>query len=702
MALPAARSVPASDVSEWNLVGGALVSRTALAITLWSLQALSGAYWVLAYQFADDDTGLAVLLARACLERGSCAAAGTPTSGLGLSHGASWIRLIRYCLTTGGGLREVQLIVLVLLVAATVVSSVVAWQALSWRAAMFASLLVLPATMATLRFDDLTNGTLLPLPLALYYACTAWAVQSGRILAALGASLCLAGAVSATLSSIVLVPFHIALVAFVARNPISAATTAALAVASAFAVESSAAAARLAGLLLWPGVVVLGLLLVMGVAAAVRKSPRTLIRRIAEPARQWRERVLDLSAPVRLRAAMKLAAMYLITAALVGSAIAGRLPEAHYFATAVFPLVFVAADATESMSGRTAASLIGVLLLALASLPFAPFAPELGSILWTVTAGGAFLFLLVHVLRSRGGVGAGLEARPSLRVAIVGGLLVCLMSVPDALIYPRTRQVWPVATAETMVRRLYESGFTFPQLMVALQGQAPYTIQSMIASLDPDVFRDPRPAVDATPSLLAMIVDPATAARTPDVVMRLETPARESAVAVRFASVLDRTHLRTCYAESCDEEIDPERCITRDPQGVMNHSRPYFPVDRVEARAPGSLFSYHPRGATYCVRFFVPLRMSGTGDAHWLRVSQLWPLDIRIRQVSGVSFEGAVPGPEVCLSNDQAGRGTLEVEVSAHGIGPESDWLEQPPVIEVNAANEHLLEPFRHGRVTLR
>jgi len=680
------------------------VGPPAVAVTLWSLQALSAAYWILAYQYADDDTGLAVRLARACLERGVCAAAGTPTSGLGLSHGASWIRLIGYCLTTDGGLGTLQLIVIALLIAATIVSTIVVWKAVSWRAAMFASLLVLPATMATLRFDDLTNGTILPLPLALYYACTASYVQSGRLLPVLGASISLAGAMSPSLSSILLAPLHLALVALAARTPLSAAFLAALAIAATFAIESSRSAAQLAGLLVWPCSVALGLLLVVGIAAAVWRSARSLLRRIADGPQAWRRRFLAMPAPVRLRAAMKLAAMYLITAGWMGSMMAGRLriPDAHYFATAVFPLVFLAADATESMSGRGAARLIGVLLLTLGSLLFAPFAVAVGSALCVIAAGLLFLLLLARALRSGGRAADALAARPSAYVAIAGAMLVCLMSVPDALIYPRTRQLWPVVTAETMVRRLYDSGFTFSELMGALQGQAPYTLQSMIASLDPEFSRDQPMAEHSTHSVLAMIVDPAVAARTRDVLMRVDTPAGDAAIAIRSTSVLDRARLRTCYAGSCDEPIDPRRCTTRNPHGLVRHDRPYFPVDTVEAPAPSRLLSSQVPGATYCVRFFVPVRMSGTGESHWLRVPQLWPLRARIRHVTGVSFEGALPGPEVRLSNDRRETGTVEVEASGHGIGPESDWLEQPPLIEVDTANEMLLEPYRHGRVTLR
>src|SRR6185369_7827942 len=155
-------------------------------------------------------------------------------SGLGLSHGATWIRLIGYCLSTDGGLGTLQWIVLALLTAATVVAGVVVWRTLSWRAGMFASLLVLPGTMATLRFDDLTNGVILPLPLALYFACTAWFVRSGGLLPVLAASVALAAAMSPSLSCILLVPLHLALVGLAARKPLSAALLAMLAGAATF------------------------------------------------------------------------------------------------------------------------------------------------------------------------------------------------------------------------------------------------------------------------------------------------------------------------------------------------------------------------------------------------------------------------------------------------------------------------------------
>lgn len=668
------------------------------ALALWALQALVVTYWTRAYQYADDDTGLAVRLARACLEHGVCPGSGMPTSGLGLSHGASWIRLIGYCLTTDGSLGTLQAIVLALLVASVVVASVVVWNMVSWRAGMVAALLVLPATLATQRFDDLTNGTILPLPLAVFYACAVWSLRSGRLAPALGGSVALAAAMSASLSSMILAPLHLALVASAARRWLATTLVAALAIAATFAVESPRSAAQLARVLVVPAIALLGVLLAVGVAALASRAARTALRRIADVVGSERRRFLAMPVLPRVRAAMKLAALYVLAAGWTASLSHLHVPDAHYFGSAVFPLVFLAADATESMSARSVARLGGVLLIALGSLLFAPLAVAVGSLLSVIAAAVAaavLLTLLVRALRSGEDAVSTLAARPRAAAAIVATGFVCLMSAPDALLYPRARQLWPVTTAETMVRGLYASGLTFPELMGALQGQAPYTLQSMIASLDPAFARD-QPMADAgSRSLLATIVDPTNAARARDVLMRVDTRAGGAALAVRVPSFLDRARLKTCYASSCDEPIDPRRCITRDPRGLVRHDRPYFPFDTLPAvpTVPG---------ASYCVRFFVPVRTPGSGGPQWLRTPEIWPLRVRIRDVTGVSFDGAVPGPEVRLRNDAAATGTVEVEVSAHGIGPESDWLEQPPLLEVDAANEALLEPYRQGRVTLR
>ena len=49
--------------------------RLAVAIALWSLQALSAAHWVRSFQYADDDSGYALRLAREKAEQAARLAA---------------------------------------------------------------------------------------------------------------------------------------------------------------------------------------------------------------------------------------------------------------------------------------------------------------------------------------------------------------------------------------------------------------------------------------------------------------------------------------------------------------------------------------------------------------------------------------------------------------------------------------------------
>jgi len=72
-------------------------------------------------------------------------------------------------------------------------------------------------------------------------------------------------------------------------------------------------------------------------------------------------------------------------------------------------------------------------------------------------------------------------------------------------------------------------------------------------------------------------------------------------------------------------------------------------------------------------------------------------LDSDISRVSGIPFQGALPGPDVELLDTRQATGTLEVQVSSDGFGPASEWLEDPPLVEVTAANQHLLKTLAHA-----
>jgi hypothetical protein len=97
--------------------------------------------------------------------------------------------------------------------------------------------------------------------------------------------------------------------------------------------------------------------------------------------------------------------------------------------------------------------------------------------------------------------------------------------------------------------------------------------------------------------------------------------------------------------------------------------------------------------------FSIGLRTSGSGVSHIIRAASQWPLNSHITSVTGVPFEGQLPGAEVRVSGDSASIGAIEVRVSSGALFP-LDWLLEPPLIEVTAENEHLLQTFRTGRVT--
>jgi hypothetical protein len=66
--------------------------------------------------------------------------------------------------------------------------------------------------------------------------------------------------------------------------------------------------------------------------------------------------------------------------------------------------------------------------------------------------------------------------------------------------------------------------------------------------------------------------------------------------------------------------------------------------------------------------------------------------------VTGVEFEGQLPGPEVRLRDEHESTGSMEIEVTRPG--PDRDRWNLLRLVEVTQENEHLLEPFRGGRAT--
>lgn len=671
-----------------------------LAVLCFALQGVSAARLLLPHQIADDDTGEAVRLARTCLLGGECPAQGTHTSMLGLRHGASWIRLIGYGFASGGGLSAVQRIVLGLLLGAGLVLAAVVWRFVSPRAAVLALLLSLQPTIGTADFVKLANSNLLPLPLALYYASVAITAAYASLVAGVFGALCVSAAMSFNLTCGLMVPFHLALVGLSARRPYVAVATVGLVLLVAPALESADAARLMAGLLVGtPPVIVAVALVIVAVALAVRPLRGRLVA-LPLRLRRWRARFAGLPVRLRVRLTMKAAIVYVSLALWTGSLALGSVPG-HYLAPLVVPLVFLAVDATESMSSRAVIALAAVGLVALLALPFAPLAFILLNGFILAWSAGVVAMSVVRAIRWRTLPLLGrdrLAPTPALPYVLVAAVLVG--SVPDAILFPRDRQSWPVSAAERLATGLYASGYTFVELAVAVQRHSPGTVELMTAMLDPQLSRPPQFVSDPGWSLLPLIVDQAIVARTGGVVFATPITASRTAIAVRLPSYLDRTRLRTCVLADCGDEATGDACVERDPRRPLSHLPPFFTAARVDAGGAGAASSPAHADGRYCVTFSLPVRTPGEGVPHLIHVSEQWFQTTEIVRVTGVAFEGELPGPEIRLLDDREAVGTLEVQVTSEGFGPGADWLSDPPLVEVDTANEHLLKPFRTGRTS--
>jgi hypothetical protein len=412
---------------------------------------------------------------------------------------------------------------------------------------------------------------------------------------------------------------------------------------------------------------------------------------------RWRAAWSAMPLRPRLRAVMKAAFIYFSAAIWIGSGVArSTTPESHYLAPLVFPLVFLAADEANALSARQAAILFVIGFVALLAFPFAVVASRLTNVLLVVFSAFAVLRTIAWAARGRWSL-AGSALSTALHPALVYVIVAAILagSIPDTILVRRERLSWPIAPAEKLAKTLYQSGLSFSQIMASSQRQAP-TLMQYASMVDPSLFGAPQDASDPGWSLLALIVEPSVAARTEGVWFSFPVRGSKSAMVVRAPSYLDRTHLRTCYLRTCDEEPTADDCTEREPQQPISHLPPYFAIDRHKPDRPGELFAYE-RSGRYCTLFFVPLHTVGSGVTHAVRVVDQWPLHLRITRVSGIAFEGALPGANVALLDTRQATGTLTVAMSSDGPGPPSDWLEDPPIVEVTAANEHLLKRFERA-----
>ena len=282
---------------------------------------------------------------------------------LGLHNGRAFIRLISYALRTGSGLTSVQIVFLALLIFSAAVSWWIARRYVSSAAALLLLLWYLQPIAVTMRLHVLTKATILPLPLALYYASVALLAESGGAGAAAVASGALAAAISAELSCMILVPLHVAFVALFARRPFATCLASCMVLAFTFTLDSSAVSREILGLIAEKA---FGLTVLAATVVVLALSP--LRERAAAAWVQLRERVAALPVRSRWRAVMKATVIYANTAVWIGCVLVqSRGPQEQYHGPLVFGLLFLAVDACESLSRRMiiVLSLLGSVALVL-------------------------------------------------------------------------------------------------------------------------------------------------------------------------------------------------------------------------------------------------------------------------------------------------------------------------------------------------
>lgn len=616
-----------------------------------------------------------LLSARACVEEGACPSRGQHASAGGLSHGAFWTRMLRGTLRAGLDLTALQVIFLVSFVASGAILFVTVRRFLSLEAATIALALYLPLMFLGSNMPSLLCTSLLPLGLAIYFAGSARCIEKGTALPAAVASLGLALSISADLAAIVMVPFQLVAVAVVAERPLSAVIVSAVSLIIPYALDSWDAFLELVAFVSWP----LAFVGVVGATLAFWAAWR-----LREPA-------ASLSPLDRLRAFSQLSVCYSLVAGLLGHLVYGN-PGPWYYAPAYIPLVVLAADAAQGIGTSRTLWFLGASLLGALCLALAPNAYLIGMVAILVGFTLASVVCIISIARWRmAGSRTPYTFGRSVTCAVILLLLPIGASLPDAtgLLACSNAQDLTVYESERIASLLYDSGFRYPEIVGSIEGPAADTLMPLIAARDP-ARTVPSEVVDTGWSLLALKAPQETVSKTKGVVAAVPSGAATVALIVKQPSYVSRRYIRTCQATSGDEAA-VSSCMESDPKEPVKHTAPYFPMPRLTSTESSTLFHRVP------VRVSMPIVTSGSGDTHIIRAIDAWPVPWKIRSVTGVRIEGGeLPGQEIRIADERPTSGAIEFEAQALGFGGNAlgvRWL--PRFIEVTAANEHLLEPFR-------
>ena len=615
-----------------------------------------------------------LLSARACVEGGACPSRGQHSSTGGLSHGAFWIRIVRWTLRAGLDLTALQIIFLASFFASAAILFVTARRFLSLETATIALALYLPLMFYGTNMPALLNTSLLPLGLAIYFAGSTRCIERGTVLPAVVASLGLALSISSNLAIIVMLPFHLAAVAVVAERPLPAVIVSAVSVIVPYALDSWDAFLDIVAFVSWP----LAFAGVVGATLALWAA--------------WRLRAAaaSLSPPNRVLAFSQLSVSYSLVAGLLGHLVYGN-PGPWYYAPAFIPLVVLAADAAKGIGTSRTLWFLGASLVGSLCLAQAPNAYPIGMVAILVGFSLASVVSIVSIARWRMAAShAPYTFGRSVACAVILLLLPIGASLPDAtgLLGCSNAQDWTVYQSERIASALYDAGFRYPEIVGSIEGPATDTLMPLVAARDPG-RTVPSEVLDTGWSLLALKAPQETVAKTKGVVAAVPFGAATVGLIVKQPSYVSRRHIRICQASSDGAAVSS--CIESDPSEPVKHTAPYFPMPRLTSTESSTLFRRLP------IRVSMRIVTPGSGETHIIRAIDAWPVPWSIHSVTGVRIEGGqLPGQEVRIADERPTSGTIEFEAQAPCFGGNVlgiSWL--PRFIEVTSANEHLLEPFR-------
>ncbi|TMB48181.1 MAG: hypothetical protein E6J56_25585 [Deltaproteobacteria bacterium] len=185
--------------------------------------------------------------ARRCVELDDCPSRGGLSGFQSLFHGAAWIRLLVYSLRAGTDQTPIQSFVLGTMLFSIPITFGLFLRYLGMWAATLALGLYFQTFLVPSDITVFTYANLLPLPMALYYTALCLFVEFRRTVFAAIGSICLAVAVSLELASIIMLPFHVLVVALLAPRKALAVAVTIVSFAVPYGAESTDAARAIAG-----------------------------------------------------------------------------------------------------------------------------------------------------------------------------------------------------------------------------------------------------------------------------------------------------------------------------------------------------------------------------------------------------------------------------------------------------------------------